>query len=261
MTAPISAPPQTNPPPPVRRGSRYSAHFARSRPEIEAALRLRYEVFNVELREGLESSHATGRDEDAFDAFCDHLIVTEEATGAVIGTYRMQTGPLAARHLGYYSAQEFDFAPYEPFRPEIVELGRACIHRDHRTLAVLNLLWRAIADYAAAHRARYLVGCSSLTSQDAVLGAAMYRRFVDRGHLAATHLRTVPHPAFALPEMAEASDCAAPPKLLRAYLALGAKICGPPAIDRAFRSIDFLTLMDCRELPAVVRGHFHVDQP
>jgi putative hemolysin len=241
-----------------RLGSRYAVRFATSSGEVEAALRLRYEVFNLELNEGLATSHATGQDEDPFDAFCDHLIVTDETTGAVVGTYRMQTGPMAAQHLGYYSEQEFDFAPYEPIRADIVELGRACVHRDHRTLRVVSLLWRAIADYATTHKARYLVGCSSLTSQDPALGAAMYRRMaVD--YLAAPHLRTNPLPAFTLPAVPALSDCPPPPKLLRAYLGLGAKICGPPAIDREFKTIDFLTTMDCRSLPAIVSGHFHVE--
>lgn len=239
-------------------GRRYAARFAASHREVEDALRLRYQVFNLELREGLASSHATGQDEDAFDPVCDHLLVFEETTGAVVGTYRMQTGPMARRHLGYYSEQEFDFVPYEPLRGEIIELGRACVHRDHRTLRVVSLLWRAIADYATAHRARYLIGCSSLTSQDPALGTATYHRLAT-GHLAPPELRTNPLPAFALPAAPELRNCPPPPKLLRAYLGLGAKICGPPAIDREFRTIDFLTLMDCRTLPGIVTEHFRYE--
>ncbi|HEY8901315.1 MAG TPA: GNAT family N-acyltransferase [Chthoniobacterales bacterium] len=234
---------------------RYATRLATTHREVEAALRLRYEVFNLELNEGLESSHATGQDEDAFDPVCDHLLVTDETTGAVVGTYRMQTGPMARQHLGYYSEQEFDFAPYEPIRPELVELGRACVHRDHRTLRVVSLLWRGIADYAAAHHARYLIGCSSLTSQDAALGHATFHQLA-KSHLAAPDLRTTPLPEYTLPPAEPPPACPAPPKLLRAYLSLGAKICGPPAIDRAFRTIDFLTLMDCRALPAIVTEHF-----
>jgi len=46
------------------------------------------------------------------------------------------------------------------------------------------------------------------------------------------------------------------PKLLRAYLSIGAKICGPPALDRQFKTIDFLTLLDLHSLPALVRARF-----
>ena len=88
---------------------------------------------------------ATGLDVDPFDEFCDHLIVEELATSEIVGTYRLQTGQLAAANLGYYSEREFDFAPYEPFRCEMIELGRACVHVDHRNFNLLHLLWRGIA--------------------------------------------------------------------------------------------------------------------
>ena len=92
----------------------YAVRFAVSKEEVRKALRLRYEVFNLELQDGLAASHDSGLDEDEFDAVCDHLIITEEASGSVVGTYRMQSGAMAARNLGYYSAREFDFAPFEP---------------------------------------------------------------------------------------------------------------------------------------------------
>ena len=52
----------------------------------------------------------------AFDEACDHLIVEEVANGEVVGTYRLQTGEVAAANIGYYSEREFDFAVYEPLR-------------------------------------------------------------------------------------------------------------------------------------------------
>ena len=97
----------------------------------EAACRLRFRVFNIELGEGLESSYETGIDTDHFDVFCEHLLVEEKTSGRVVGTYRMQSGATAAMNLGYYSAQEFEFAPYEPLRRDILELGRASIDREH----------------------------------------------------------------------------------------------------------------------------------
>jgi putative hemolysin len=224
--------------------------------DLRAAQRLRFEVFNLELGEGLAASHALGRDEDAYDTYCDHLLVQNENTGEVIGTYRLQTGQLAAAHLGYYSEQEFEFAPYESLRCELVELGRACVHRDHRHLGVLGLLWRGIVLYARERKARYLIGCSSLTSQDPTLGAATYAHFQDDGFIAEPHLLTKPTEAFTCPLDQHALTCPPPPKLLRTYLSIGAKICGPPAIDREFGTIDFLTLLDLRGLNAGAKAHF-----
>jgi len=82
---------------------RYAARLALSAEELRGAQQLRFEVFNLELGEGLAESYATGLDVDPFDEFCDHLIVEEIATSEVVGTYRMQTGQLAAANLGYYS--------------------------------------------------------------------------------------------------------------------------------------------------------------
>jgi putative hemolysin len=233
----------------------YALQIAESQAEIRAAQALRFNVFNVELNEGLASSFATCTDADAFDAVCDHLIVKQVATGEVVGTYRMQTGQKAARGLGYYSAGEFDMAPYESLRDEIVELGRACVDRAHRNLHVLGLLWKGIAEYASAHGARYLIGCSSLTATDARVGASAYADLCRR-HLAPPELRTRPlaHCECSLRELAE--EAPAVPKLLRAYLGMGAKICGAPAIDREFGTIDFLTLLDLESLSPQAKARF-----
>jgi putative hemolysin len=233
----------------------YRLRLAAGRTDLEAAQKLRFEVFNLELNEGLDSAYLSGLDQDRFDESCDHLIVEELSTGMLVGTYRLQTGQLAAANHGYYSEQEFDFSPFEAVRCELVELGRACVHREHRKLSVLNVLWRGIAQYAVARGARYLIGCSSLTSQDAGLGQAIYER-LRAEHLVEERFRTRPHPACALPVAIPMEDAEAPPRLLRAYLSVGAKICGPPALDQDFKTIDFLTFLDLDTLSAQARNHF-----
>jgi putative hemolysin len=135
-------------------GHTYVARLARRPAELRAAQALRCEVFNLELQEGLASSFATGLDADPFDAVCDHLIAEDRDSEEIVGNYRLQTGLRAALQRGYYSAQEFDFAPFEERRGEILEVGRACIARAHRNLAVLQLLWRGIGFYAHAMGAR-----------------------------------------------------------------------------------------------------------
>jgi putative hemolysin len=257
---------------PKAKRPQYAARLAQNVDEVRRAQRLRFEVFNLELGEGLAESHATGLDVDPFDPFCDHLVVEELATRIIVGTYRLQTGQLAAANLGYYCEREFDFAPYEPLRCEMIELGRACVHADHRNFNLLHLLWRGIAIYAIERKARFLVGCSSLTSQDSMEGVAMYEQLRGK-HLARPKWRTVPHAAFAVAGGGDAdlgpdgsrgaprstppaTTCGASSKLLRAYLSIGAKICGPPAMDREFGTIDFLTLLDLHALPTIIRAHF-----
>jgi len=235
----------------------YAVRLARSRDDLQAAQALRFEVFNLELDEGLVQSYETGLDSDAFDDICDHLIV-ETTTGCrVVGTYRLQTGLRAGDALGYYSEREFDLSPFEAARGEIVELGRACIHAGHRNFAVLNLLWKGIGAYARGHGARYLIGCSSFTTLDAALGAAAYRQLLQ--HLAPPAWQTRPHAAFACPLDVVAAPAPRIPRLLSAYLQLGSAICGPPALDREFKTLDFLTWLDLRA-PGVLamqrRGRF-----
>lgn len=220
----------------------YTLRLAKSPIDLRAVQRLRFEVFNLELQEGLAASYDSGLDADPFDGVCDHLMVEDAASGRVVGTYRLQTGTCAASALGYYCAQEFDFSVYEPLRPELLELGRACITHKHRSMLVLSLLWRGIAEYATARGARYLFGCSSLTSQDPAVGHAAYVAL--QAYLAPQHLRTLALADYDLPRVDAVLAEIQIPKLLTAYLALGAWICSPPALDRNFGTIDFLTCLD-----------------
>jgi putative hemolysin len=260
---------------------RYSLRLAETAEDREAACRLRFKVFNIELGEGLESSYRTGLDTDRFDQCCEHLLVEDKLEDnpalRIVGTYRMQSGATAARNLGYYSEQEFSFVPYEPLRGGILELGRACIDREHRTPEVLTLLWRGIAQYATDMGLRYLIGCSSINSQDPAEGWQMYRQL--EHYRVSLEFETVPTAPYACPieqEGAHAqpspcqSDRSMPespqpaqavtqckvPKLLRTYLAIGARLAGPPAWDREFGTIDFLTLLDLKLLSSSARNRF-----
>jgi putative hemolysin len=255
---------------------RYRLRLAESLEDREAACRLRFKVFNIELGEGLESSYETGLDTDQFDLFCEHLLVEDKPQDSpsrrIVGTYRMQSGLTAAKNLGYYSEQEFNFAPYEPLRPGILELGRASIDREHRTPEVLTLLWRGIAQYANDMGLRYLIGCSSLTSRNPAEGWQLYRQL--EHYRVPPEFETVPTEAYACPTEPAGSDAqlspavngaeetAAPgegvkvPKLLKTYLAIGARIAAAPAWDRAFGTIDFLTLLDLKLLSSAARNRF-----
>jgi putative hemolysin len=251
---------------------RYRLRLAESREDRDAACRLRFRVFNIELREGLESSYQTGLDADHFDLFCEHLLVEDKLEAnpsrRVVGTYRMQSGSIAARNLGYYSEQEFNFASYEPLRAGILELGRASIDREHRTPEVLTLLWRGIAQYANDMGLRYLIGCSSLNSKDPAEGWQVYRQLEQ--YRVTPEFATEPTLEFVCPSEQEGAHTQPSPqsedpslrtptkvpKLLKTYMAIGARICGPPAWDRDFGTIDFLTLLDLRLVSASARNRF-----
>jgi putative hemolysin len=237
---------------PLASTTHFRVGLAESVEDLLACQRLRYLVFNCELGEGLESSKKERLDRDRFDYICDHLMVREAETGKVVGTYRMQSGYRAKGNLGYYSEQFFEFAPFEALRGEVLELGRACVHPDYRNSGVLHMLWKGIAKYATSCGARFLLGCSSLTSQDESEGMALYTQLREK-HLVALELRTEPKQGVAC----RATQAILPPppipRLFRAYLDVSAKLCGPPAIDREFKTIDFLTLIDLAHIPERVR--------
>ncbi|HMD61970.1 MAG TPA: GNAT family N-acyltransferase [Opitutaceae bacterium] len=247
-----------SPPPsafPAATSANYVVRLARDHDEVKAAQRLRFQVFNLEMGEGLDQSYATGLDQDRFDDACDHILVFHAPTGDLAGTYRIQTGLAALAGLGYYSEQEFDFSPFEGLRSEMVELGRACVDWRHRNLSALGKLWKGIATYAEQRRARFLVGCSSLSTLDPDAAWSVYNSMARR-HLAPAGLRTSPIAGWECPP-GTGVDVAFPvPKLLRAYLSLGAKICGAPARDRQFGTIDFLTLLDLESLAPAARNKF-----
>lgn len=229
----------------------YRVRFARDDSDLEAVRRLRYAVFNVELGEGLAGAHETGLDADAFDRQCQHLMVIEEESGAVVGTYRMQTVASARGGHGWYTAGEFDLSrlPASIFE-ESAELGRACVARAHRDRTVLFLLWHGLLAYSHHTGVKAYFGCSSLTGTDQAKGVALYAHLLDRGNVHPTlHAPPLPSLACSLsdwparrPDWAERSIDI--PKLFATYLRHGAKVLGPPAIDEEFGTIDFLTYVE-----------------
>jgi putative hemolysin len=234
-------------------GGRYVVRLAETIAEIDAALKLRFEVFNLELGEGLDSSFRTGRDRDEFDGACDHLIVADQTNGNVVGTYRLITIEMAKHAGGFYSAGEFDlnYLPPEVLN-QALELGRACIAQSHRNRQVLFLLWKGIARYLQMRRKRFLFGCCSLTSQDPKDGNQLHDQLINGGRM---------HPTFFVPtrsgyecrSVASRSSAVEIPQLFRMYLSIGARVCSPPAIDRVFKTIDFLVLFDIEAMDFVTR--------
>jgi putative hemolysin len=156
--------------------SGYSLLLADGPGLVEAAQRLRHDVFAGEL--GARLTGATeGVDADEFDAYCDHLIVRDDATGDVVGTYRMLP-PRAAELAGRrYADSEFDLSALRPLRDHLVEIGRSCVHPDHRSGAVVNLMWAGIARYLHLNNLRWLGGCASVPLDDGgVLAAGVRER-------------------------------------------------------------------------------------
>ncbi len=226
--------------------SRYSLFVARDGADVRAAQRLRYRVFAGQLGARLHTGE-TGLDIDYFDAYCDHLVVRQDETGEVVGTYRMLPPSRAAEAGNLYSDLEFDLSAFDRLRPSLVETGRSCVHPDHRGGAVIGLMWAGIARYMTLSGHRYLAGCASVSLDDGGAQAAAVWETVRVRHYAPEEYRVTPlRPWEGADSPANPGSGPRPtvPPLLRGYLRLGAKVCGPPALDVDFRVADFPVLLD-----------------
>lgn len=245
----LARPPQSSAP------ARYTVSLARDEADVRAAQRLRHDVFAGEMG-ALLATPEPGHDIDAFDAFCDHLLVRDTATGQVVGTYRLLPPERAAVAGRLYSEGEFDLTALDPIRPSLVEVGRSCVHPDHRDGTVIGLIWAGIARYMVDHGQEWLAGCCSLPLADGGAQAARTWDRVRARHLAPAEYRVRPLlpwlPANAAPAPARAEL----PALLRGYLRLGAWVCGEPAHDPDFGVADLYVLLSMRRVDPRYLRHF-----
>lgn len=234
---------------------RYEAKLAGSAAEIEAALRLRHRVFNIELGGQPEVDDL---EQDAFDLVCRHLIVVDRMNGETVGTYRLNSIETAVDAKGFYSHGEFSI---EDLPAEVlakgVEVGRACIAAEHRNTKVLYLLWKALARFMQAANKRYLFGCCSIFSRDPLIGERAFHQLAKAGHFH-ERLRVEPRRnALYLGPVEEIErEPVELPALFNMYLRIGSKVCGPPIIDEDFGTIDFFVVFDRETMAEKYRRTF-----
>lgn len=224
---------------------RYTVRVAGDRLEVESALRLRYDVFHGELG-GREAAVGEARLEfDAYDLKCRHLIVVSRETGETVGTYRLNSIETSHSACGFYSANEFTIEdlPSGVLRDGI-EIGRACIAREHRNTKVLFLLWKALLAYLEQNGKRYFFGCCSIFTQDENLGRGAYRKLARDGFLHEDFSVLPCRNGLSLIGVDGDASNVELPALFNMYLRIGARICGPPMIDREFGTIDFFAVFD-----------------
>ena len=243
---------------PRRVQSTIAVSWATHLDEVREAQRLRHQVFATELGARLPKT-VPGHDIDLFDDYCEHLLVRDSASGQVIGTYRVLTPVQAKRAGSTYSDTEFDLTRLRDMRGRMVELGRSCVHPDHRHGGVIMALWGALFEFMDRNRLDTMIGCASIP---------MLHNGVVTGNAAAsiwhqlrqTHLAEIQHhvrPRLALPiEALEHHLQLEPPALIKGYLRLGAKVLGAPAWDPDFNTADLPMMMRTADLPARYRKHF-----
>lgn len=229
-----------------------NARLAQTASEREQAFALRHDIFAPQGK--------PGRDEDVFDASCDHLLLISAHEG-LIGTCRLLRQSVAQKAQGFYSATEFDVAPLLARHPEheFLEIGRTCIRESHRTGAAAGRMWQAIWTYVRIHKLTAMMGCASFEGTDP------RAHEVALGFLA-THC--LPPPDWQVRAVAgrgipiraqnpSARDALrALPPLLKAYLRIGAWI-GPEAvIDADFGTTDVFVTLPISRIDPRYFAHF-----
>jgi len=232
----------------------YSVALARSEEEVREAQRLRYKVFVEELGARIQT-RTPDHDIDLYDPFCEHLIVRESHADRIVGTYRILS-PAAARRVGnYYSENEFYLNRLHNLRGRMVEVGRSCIHPEHRSGAVITLLWAGLANYMVSNSYDYLIGCASIGMVDGGHNAANLFVQIAPDYMAPAEYRVFPQHGLPFERLASGQPALVPP-LIKGYLRVGAWICGEPAWDPDFNTADLLLLLPMSRMNPRYMRHF-----
>ena len=232
--------------------------WAKHLDEVRAAQRLRHDVFVGEMGATIPTT-LRGHDIDLFDDFCEHLLVRDGATGEAVGTYRVLTPAQARRVGGLYTATEFDLVRLRHLRPQMVELGRSCVHPDYRSGAVMMALWGALAEFMGRNQLDVMVGCASIPMAHKGLplghAAASIWQQVRQTHLADIAYQVTPRCALPIDDL-QSDAVVEPPALVKGYLRLGARVLGAPAWDPDFQTADLPMMMRVQDLPGRFRRIF-----
>lgn len=222
--------------------------------EIKEAQRLRYKVFAEEMGASLPIN-VEGLDVDDFDSYCDHLLIRDQDSLKVVGTYRVLP-PHQAQKIGrLYSDSEFDLSRINHLRPKLVELGRSCVHQDYRSGAVIMALWSGLAQYMQKNGYEIMLGCASIPMADGGHFAASLYNSLGNDQMAPTEFHAFPRLPLPLDKLNGGLDVQ-PPPLIKGYLKLGAKICSAPAWDPDFNTADLLTMLRLSEINPRYAKHF-----
>ncbi len=230
---------------PLLKSGTLEARLARCEVDIEAAQRLRYEVFYEECGAKPDETVARlKRDISPIDNFCDVLLVIDHARDRIVGTYRFMLREAAQQYGGYYTASEFEIDKILNYPGQIMELGRSCVHKDYRTRPTMQLLWRGIGAYIQLNQVTLCFGCASFIGTD----VSKYQQalaYLYHYHLAPPEIRSRVLPAYyqemnLIPknkiDLKQAMKQL--PPLIKGYLRLGGYVGDGAFVDYDFNSID-----------------------
>lgn len=229
----------------------FETRLATSEADLQAAQRLRYDVFVRELGgDGALVDHAAGLERDRYDPYYDHLLLLDHARSEdpVVGVYRLMRSDRAATAGGFYCEGEYDLTPLRRGGRRLLELGRSCLHRDYRGGTAMFHLWNGLAAYVEAHGIEILFGVASFHGTD-VTALRLPLSYLYHNHLAPEDLRVraTPYQSMDLlpPDQIDRRRAMLEtPQLIKGYLRLGGMVGDGAFIDHAFNTTDVCLLMD-----------------
>lgn len=250
-----------------------AVRLATDQDDILGSQRLRYRVFVDELGAGGDLvDHVGCYERDRFDAHFDHLVLVDRRLDPrshdhVVGAYRLLPCD-RARALGqFYGDSEYDLGPLKRSGRRLVELGRSCVHRDHRRGAAMLLLWNGLAEYVLSRGIEIMFGVASFHGTDPQ-AHAMALSYLHHNHLAPEPLRVRAHDQHFQPmdliapaEIDNQAAQAAIPPLIRAYLRLGGFVGEGAFIDHGFNTIDVCLIMDTSAMSVKHLDFYHRKNP
>lgn len=229
--------------------------LAASAEDVRAAQRLRYQVFVDEMGARLDCVEP-GIESDYFDPYCQHLLVRRSDTDEIVGCYRILTDMQARKAGGFYSETEFDLTRILSVPGRFIEVGRTCVHPDYRNGATIALLWSGIARFIVMNQVDYLIGCASIPLGTGThKAAAIYQRLAG-SFLAPAEWRVFPKVPMPRIQLTGAEEPAEIPALIKAYLRVGAKVCGEPAWDPDFNVADLFIMLRTDSIAGRYARHF-----
>lgn len=237
-----------------RKAPRLTLSFAQNAQEVREAQRLRHQIFSEEMGARLSSTEP-GVDKDLFDPYCEHLLVRDNDTGVIVGTYRLLNPKMAQRAGAYYAEAEFDLTRLSHLHEGMVEVGRSCVHPDYRSGAAIGLLWSGVTQYMQQMDYKYLIGCASISMQDGGHAAASIYRRLSQEHMSPREWRVFPRNRLPLESLNSTLNASLPP-LIKGYMRLGCFICGEPTWDPDFNTADLFLLLPLSLMNKRYARHF-----
>jgi putative hemolysin len=240
----------------------FEIKIAKTPAEKNGALRLRFDVFKREMNPASRMPITKKKETDLYDRFCDHLIVVDKTKNLVVGTYRLLLNSRVNPKIGFYSEKMFDITRIKTLGNNILELSRSCVHKDYREGIVINLLWNGIAKYIKDNHVKYLFGSVRLNTTEPKQVNNFFN-FVKNKYYSSDEFRVYPLKKYTFKELDEEDPVDdykkiffGLPPLVKGYLRLGVKFCGPPAWNPDFGSVVFFILLDIKNASDTYRRHF-----